>query len=184
MSTRESCKQSRVLQRAAESHQHGAHSAPALVHDVLRSPGQPLDFQTRTFMEGRFGHDFSKVRVYADEKAGASARAVDSLAYTVGNNLVFASGQSAPRTAQGKRLLAHELTHVVQQGGAGGAMQSSLTIGQPNDRYEQEADRMAAFVTAAGTTGERQSPPISALPGGHVQRACASCEADDEKEEK
>jgi hypothetical protein len=63
-------------------------------------------------------------------------------------------------------------------------MQSSLTIGQPHDRYEQEADRMAAFVTAAGTTGERQSSPISALPGGHVQRACASCEADDEKEEK
>jgi hypothetical protein len=185
MSTFESCKQNRVLQRAAESHQHGAHSAPAIVHDALRSSGQPLDFQTRTFMEGKFGHDFSRVRIFADEKAGASARAVNSLAYTVGNNLVFASGQYSPRTAQGTRLLAHELTHVVQQGGAGSAMQSSLTIGQPHDHYEQEADRMAAFVTAAGTTAGRQSPAISALPGGHVQRACASCEAlDDEKEEK
>jgi hypothetical protein len=136
-------------------------------------------------MEGKFGHDFSKVRIYADEKAGASARAVDSLAYTVGNNLVFASGQYSPRTAQGTRLLAHELTHVVQQGGTGGAMQSSLTIGQPHDRYEQEADRMATFVTATNTTGDRQSPAISALQGGHVQRACASCKAaDDEKEEK
>lgn len=181
--TCESCAQKRALQRTAESHHHGDHSVPAIVHEVLRSSGQPLDFQTRTFMEGKFGHDFSKVRIHADEKAGASARAVHSLAYTVGNNLVFGSGQYSPRSAQGTRLLAHELTHVVQQGGTGSAMQSSLTIGQPQDRYEQEADRMAGFI--AGTTAERQLPAISTLQGGQIQRACASCEAaDDEKDEE
>jgi len=159
-------------------------SAPAIVHEVLRAPGQPLDFQTRGFMEGKFGHDFSKVRIHADAKAGASAGAVDSLAYTVGNNLVFASGQYSPRTAAGTRLLAHELTHVVQQGGNRSAMQHSLTIGQPNDRYEQEADRMAAFITSAGRGTEQPAPAISSLPGGHVQRACSSCKADEDEKDK
>jgi len=175
-----------LLQRSCGcggSHQqHADHSVPAIVHEVVRAPGQPLDVQTRSFMEGKFAHDFSKVRIHADEKAGASARAVHSLAYTVGNNLVFASGQYSPQSAQGTRLLAHELTHVVQQGGNSNAMQSSLTIGQPNDRYEQEADRMSAFI--AGTDTERPAPAINALPGGHVQRACASCEAEDEKDEE
>ena len=159
-------------------------SVPAIVHDVLRAPGQPLDFHTRNFMEGRFGHDFSKVRVHADGKAGASASAVNSLAYTVGSNLVFAPGQYSPRTAEGTRLLAHELTHVVQQGGHGSAMQHSLTIGQPNDRYEQEADRMAAFITSAGPGAEQRSPAISALSGGHVQRACSACKAEEDEKDK
>ena len=163
---------------------HRESSVPAIVHDVLRAPGQPLDFQTRSFMEGKFGHDFSKVRVHADAEAGASARAVDSLAYTVGNNLVFASGQYSPRTAAGTRLLAHELTHVVQQGGHGSAMQHSLTIGQPHDRYEQEADRMAAFITSASAATEHQSPAISALSGGHVQRACSACKAEEDEKDK
>jgi Domain of unknown function (DUF4157) len=168
---------------SAAAHQHRESSVPAIVHEVLRAPGQPLDFQTRGFMEGRFGHDFSKVRIHADGKAGASARAVDSLAYTVGNNLVFASGQYSPRTAAGTRLLAHELTHVVQQGGnRSSAMQHRLTIGQPNDRYEQEADRMAALITSA--SNEQPSPAISALPGGHVQRACSSCKAEEDEKDK
>jgi hypothetical protein len=162
------------------AHQHRESSAPAIVRDVLRAPGRPLELQTRTFMEGKFGHDFSKVRVHADERAGASARAVDSLAYTVGNNLVFASGQYAPGTAQGTRLLAHELTHVVQQGGGGNAIQHKLTIGQPHDRYEQEADRMAAFV--AGPTTGQTTPSLSALPASHIQRACSSCQADEDKD--
>lgn len=166
------------------SHKRRESSAPAIVHEVLRAPGQPLDFQTRSFMEGKFGHDFSKVRIHADGKAGASASAVNSLAYTVGNNLVFASGQYAPRTAAGTHLLAHELTHVVQQGGNNSAMQNSLTIGQPNDRYEHEADRMAAFITSAGAGAEQPSPAISALPGGHVQRACASCKAEEDEKDK
>jgi hypothetical protein len=84
---------------------------PLIVHEVLRSPGQPLDSQTRAFFEPRFGHDFSKVRVHTDTRASESTRAVNALAYTVGQDVAFASGQYAPRTDAGARLLAHELAH-------------------------------------------------------------------------
>jgi outer membrane protein OmpA-like peptidoglycan-associated protein len=90
---------------------------PRIVHEVLRSPGQALDAGTRSFMEPRFNHDFSGVRVHTDNRASESATAVSALAFTVGNNIVFTSGQYAPSTLEGRRLLAHELTHVVQQGG-------------------------------------------------------------------
>src|SRR5207245_547548 len=83
-------------------------TVPPIVHDVLRSPGQPLDEQTRTFMEPSFGHDFSRVRVHTDARAAESARSVKALAYTVGRDVVFAAGQYAPATRTGKRLLAHE----------------------------------------------------------------------------
>jgi hypothetical protein len=69
-------------------------------------------------MEQRFGHDFSQVRVHTDAQAARSTRAVDALAYTVGQNIVFGAGQYAPATAMGRKLLAHELTHVLQQTGA------------------------------------------------------------------
>lgn len=90
-------------------------SVPPVVHEVLNSPGQPLDTATRAFMEPRFRHDFSKVRIHTDGKAAESARAVNALAYTVGQNVVFGSGQYVSRTSTGQRLLAHELTHVIQQ---------------------------------------------------------------------
>ncbi len=97
-----------------------AGEAPPIVHEVLRSPGQPLDTEVQTFMEPRFGHDFTKVRVHADAKAAASARAIDAQAYTVGFDLVFAEGRYryAPTTGRGRLLLAHELAHVVQQSAA------------------------------------------------------------------
>jgi hypothetical protein len=88
---------------------------PPIVHDVLRSSGQPLDAATRAFMEPRFGHDFGQVRVHTDAKAVESARAVKALAYTVEKDVVFGAGQYEPETNEGRRLLAHELTHVVQQ---------------------------------------------------------------------
>jgi Domain of unknown function (DUF4157) len=85
--------------------------------DLLEpSSGQPLDAETRAFMEPRFGHDFSQVRVHTDARASESAEAVNALAYTVGPHVVFRSGQYTPGTSAGQRLLAHELTHVVQQG--------------------------------------------------------------------
>jgi len=92
-------------------------TAPPIVPEVLRSPGQPLDAETRAFMEPRFGQDFSRVRVHVDAKAAESARQVNALAYTVGDNVVFGGGQFAPASAAGQGLLAHELTHVVQQSG-------------------------------------------------------------------
>jgi outer membrane protein OmpA-like peptidoglycan-associated protein len=92
--------------------------APTSVHEVLRSPGQPLDATTRGFMEPRFGQDFSGVRVHTDATAAQSARDVSAHAYTVGHNVVFGAGQYQPATSAGRELLAHELSHTIQQGAA------------------------------------------------------------------
>lgn len=101
----------------------GQTAAPPIVYEALRSPGQPLDPGTRAFMEPRFGYDFSRVRVQSGAPAGQSARDVNANAYTVGQNIVFAPGQFAPATRQGRQLIAHELTHVVQQNGGAAAIQ-------------------------------------------------------------
>jgi hypothetical protein len=89
--------------------------APSIVHEVLRSPGQPLDASTRAFFETRFGHDFSGVRVHTGHLAAESALAVNSLAYTVGRDVVFGARQYAPETSFRRKLVAHELAHVIQQ---------------------------------------------------------------------
>jgi hypothetical protein len=85
------------------------------VESVVRSSGHSLDSQTRRYMESRIGFDFSKVKVHADTRAAVSAQALGAHAYTVGNNVVFNAGRYAPQSTEGRRLLAHELTHVVQQ---------------------------------------------------------------------
>lgn len=123
--------------------------APPIVHAVLRSTGQPLDSQTQALMTFRFGHDFSRVRVHTDTQAAESARQVSALAYTVGQDIVFGSGRYSPHTREGQQLVAHELVHTMQQDGHGIAMAGGLSIGNPEDRYEQEADRVAEQVLAA-----------------------------------
>jgi hypothetical protein len=112
--------------------------APPIVHEVLRSPGRPLNPSTREFMESRFGHDFSHVRVHADGRAAESARAVNALAYTVGRNVVFGAGQYQPGTSEGKRLLAHELAHTVQQSN-GFQTGAAAMKGAPTLAYRQTA---------------------------------------------
>ncbi len=105
------------LQRKAESGLKPVDGAvaPSIVDEVLQSSGQPLDAATRAFMEPRFGHDFGQVRVHTDAKAAESARAINAQAYSVGQNVVFGTGQHAPQSSVGQRLLAHELAHVLQQ---------------------------------------------------------------------
>ncbi len=92
--------------------------APPIVRQTLGGSGSPLDSSTRTDMESRFGRDFGDVRVHTDDKAAQSARAIDAHAYTFGNDIVFGEGQFAPQSQASRALLAHELTHVVQQGAA------------------------------------------------------------------
>jgi hypothetical protein len=101
--------------------------APPIVDDVLRSPARSLDPQTRAFMEPRFGHDFSRVRIHADPGASHAANAVQAQAFTFGSDIVFGSGKFAPSSLAGRKLLAHELTHVVQQGAAPAAVTHSPT---------------------------------------------------------
>jgi hypothetical protein len=116
-------------------------TVPPIVHEVLRSPGQPLDTQTRAFFEPRFGYDFTKVRVHSDAKATNSARAMNAQAYTVEQQIVFDAGGPSLSSLKGKRLLAHELTHVIQQHTKG--LPDNVSISQTGDTYEVEADRMA-----------------------------------------
>src|SRR6266487_3342087 len=113
--TSSSKKREGTLQRAAVN-AASTPAVPSIVHDVLNSPGQPLDAATRAFMEPRFGHDFSGVRVHTDARAAESARSVRASAYTAGRNIVFGEGRYAPGTSSGARLLAHELVHTIQQG--------------------------------------------------------------------
>jgi hypothetical protein len=118
---------------------------PSIVHDVLRSSGQPLDAGTRDFMESRFGCDFSRVRLHTDACAAESTRSVSALAYTVGSHVVFAPGQYQPATAAGQRLLAHELAHVVQQSTRSRSAGSELAISKDLS-LEREAEVVAAQV--------------------------------------
>ncbi|HEY3038870.1 MAG TPA: DUF4157 domain-containing protein [Pyrinomonadaceae bacterium] len=99
---------------AAADQSRDAHQ---MVREALRSPGQRLDSETRAFMEPRFGHDFSDVRVHIDAKADESARSVNAQAYTVCQDVVFESGRYSPQSEGGRKLLAHELAHTLQQSG-------------------------------------------------------------------
>jgi hypothetical protein len=104
-----------------------ANQIPPIVKDAVNnSNGRALDPMTREMMESVFDQDFSRVRVHTDPIAAASAQTINALAYTVGSDIVFAPNQFAPNSANGQQLLAHELTHVVQQSQAGAPIQVSL----------------------------------------------------------
>ena len=120
------CEEEEKLQKkSTETADAGASGALDSVHEVLRSSGEPLDDTTRAFMEPRFGRDFGDVRVHTGATASKSASAIGAAAYTVDRNIVFAPGYFAPATTAGRRLIAHELTHTVQQGGG------ALSVGAP-----------------------------------------------------
>ena len=126
-------------------------AAPPAVQQVLSAPGRPLDAGTRAYMEPRFGHDFSQVRVHTDAPAAESARAINARAYTVGRDVVFGAGQYAPGTGEGQRLLAHELVHTLQQErtglrlqrtGAGNCARVTETVDEQRDELAR-AGRIA-----------------------------------------
>ena len=113
-------------------------TAPPVVHDVLRSSGEPLEHATRAAMESRFDTDFSTVRVHTGDSAATSARAVNALAYTVGRDVVLGDAPS-PRTTPGMRVLAHELAHVVQQRHAASPPSGEIALGERGDAFERDA---------------------------------------------
>ena len=135
----------------------GPSTAPPIVEEVLRSPGQLLDAAARQEMEARLGHDFSRVRVHTDAQAAASADAVQAEAYTVGPHVAFASGRYVPSAPAGRRLLAHELAHVAQQGGDGSGLSAPLEVGSPSDPLERQADRAADAALSGGGAGASAS---------------------------
>lgn len=129
--------------------------------------GQPLTAETRALMESRFGHNFADVRVHADEKAAGAASSINASAFTIGRDIVFGAGQYRPDTVAGQRLLAHELTHVVQQQPTSLQSQHAPIISTPGDPHEMEATRVAQ--TFAPVNGARATIP--SVTTGTISRA-------------
>jgi len=126
------------------------HAGHRVLDTIRRSSGHPLDAGARAFFEPRFGRDFSHVRIHTDSPAADSARSIRAHAFTAGSDVFFSSGLYAPHTESGKQLLAHELTHTVQQSHAGlpGSI-SSIGLGRVNDPMETEAHRVSRSVMGA-----------------------------------
>ena len=132
----------RVAVGAPVAGARNAHAAPA-VRLGLSSSGRPLDVPTRAFYESRFGRDLSDVRVHVGPSAAASARALSARAFTVGRDVVMGEGEFRPQTADGRRLLAHELTHVVQQANARGALPDGTVQRQASPELERIRDYLS-----------------------------------------
>jgi len=149
-----------LLQACRPDGEQDAHSRPALVppivRDVIHSAGEPLHEETRGFMEAHFHHDFSRIRVHADAAAAESAAAVGASAYTVGRHVVFGDRQYAPGTLATKRLLAHELRHVQQQGE--GVTADPFTVAPSNTDLERDADRAARRAVSGGAGAGDEIP--------------------------
>jgi hypothetical protein len=124
---------------------HEAPHAPEVSSGILqrKSSGQPLDSQVRDFMENRFGEDFGAVRVHTDTYAAQSARRMNAIAYTTGHDIFFEGNQYLPQTQAGKQLLAHELTHVVQQRAPFSSLSTKAATVAPVDALEREANEVA-----------------------------------------
>jgi len=152
-----------------------------LVERAIGSGGRPLEAQTRRDMEASLGVDLSDVQVHTDSTATASAQAIQAAAYTVGNHVVVQSDRYAPETPAGLELLAHELTHVVQQRSGpveGSPGPGGLMISNPSDRFEQAAQRTAREV-AAGVTTARRAGVQKAAENAPLSDAAASVHRED-----
>lgn len=164
----EECRKRRLQRKAVSS--SGRASAPAIVHSVLRSAGQPLDAATRAFFEPRFGYDFSRVRIHADARAAESARAVGAAAYAVGSDIVFRNGLYSPGTEAGRALLAHELTHVIQQTPRLSRQPAeSGATGDAAKTQRSASDRLAALAAHVEGFANQAESRVNALgPGADV----------------
>jgi hypothetical protein len=153
--------------------------APASVDQALASPGRPLEPALRQDMEQRFDYDFSSVRLHADAVAEQSAQDVNAHAFTVGADIVFGKGKFAPETHEGLHLIAHELTHTVQQKDGVG-VQSSEMISHPDDRAKGVAESMADNLVRARDTAERKEARPSVGPPAIQRQAMSAIQRDDE----
>jgi outer membrane protein OmpA-like peptidoglycan-associated protein len=157
-------------QKASNSTSVG--EAPPMVQNVLSAPGKVLDSVARGFFEPRFGRDFSQVRIHNDKMAAESAQAVNALAYTVGNHVVFDDGKYNLKSVSSRKLMAHELAHTVQQDQTDiGTV--PLSPGEPTDRGEREASRASSTAVNRGGVSvqahrrvgiQRQASPESPSP--------------------
>ena len=155
------------------------------VHNVITSGGTPLPVDVRADMEGRFGQDFGDVRVHNDGAAHESAKSVNAQAYTVGSNIVFQRDKYDPGSDAGKHMIAHELTHVVQQRNGpvdGSDAGGGVKISDPSDRFEQaavaNADRLMS--TPAAAPAPTHDVQRCSVESASVQRQDAPAEEEEE----
>ncbi len=171
-----------MLERAGAERSEAAEQQSAAVRGVLRSPGRPLDDSVRGDMEARLGADFSDVRVHTDRAAHESAASVSAEAYTSGAHIVFRKDRYDPSSEAGRTVLAHELTHVVQQRRgpvAGTDTGGGLAVSDPSDRFEREAERVAQRVTADGAAaGAVDGGAAGAVADGSGRAPVAAAHAD------
>lgn len=184
----------RAVARLFESQLNGAGAArpplASMVNGALSSSSRPLDADTRAFMEARFGYDFSRVQLHTGREAADSAAAVSARAYTVGSDIVFGDGAYSPNSREGRRLIAHELTHIVQQGAgpvSGTASpDGSLYISDPSDQFERAAEATAdrvlsgdpAPAAALAHTGSGSQTGSAAPAAAAVQTASLALQRD------
>ena len=169
------------VQREADGQAPTDHTeAPEAVHGVLGAAGRPLDPSTHDFMASRFGVDFSHVRVHDDASAAASAKAVSAHAYTVGSHLVFGQGRYDPLADDGRRLIAHELAHTIQQGGGASTAlrralcRSAAQCGGPNPgdsgRFSERVEAQQAATAATLHAAPAGSPNAALLARNGLRR--------------
>lgn len=165
----------------------GPTEAPEGLEEAIqqrRGRGQPLDHAVRKQMETSIGADFDDVGVHTDAEADGLNRSLHARAFTTGRDIFFRQGAYDPGTSGGRELLAHELTHVVQQGGS--AIRRKLVVGQPGDAYEQEADAVARSVMQHEDDGKVQRQPEEEKEEETVHRRAEDAplqrEADEEEE--
>ena len=137
-----------------------------------RGRGQALDTGVRRQMESAFGADFSDVRIHTGSESHSLNRAVNAIAFTTGQDIFFRDDAYNPQTSVGKELLAHELTHVVQQGGSG-TLPGKLVVGEPDDCYEREAEQVAKSVAGQLSISSNPSTTTATSTGCPVRRQCA-----------
>jgi hypothetical protein len=162
-----------LVQRKSSGEQEEGSASP--VHDVIgKGGGSTLDAGVRGEMEAKMGHDFSDVKVHTGSDAANASKSVQAQAFTVGNEIVFNEGKYNPSSPEGQRTIAHELTHVVQQRNGsvdGTPREGGISVSDPGDKFEQEAEANADVVMSGG--GGRE---------GHDHAAPAGVQRDAEDE--
>jgi hypothetical protein len=141
-----------------------------------RGGGHELDSQVQRTMSQQLGSDLSEVKIHTSSEANQLSQTLQAKAFTTGQDIFFKEGEYNPHSTEGQKLLAHELTHVVQQSQGRVSNGSGMTVNQPGDRHEQEANRVAEEVARPGSLSNdplnvaAQGEQSSALPGAGVQR--------------
>jgi hypothetical protein len=139
-----------------------------------RGAGQTLDEGMATKAGGAMGQDFSGVKVHTDSGADNLSRQLGAKAFTTGSDIFFREGAYNPKSSEGQHLIAHELTHVVQQGASAPSVQGKMTVNDPNDQYEAEADAVASTVMShEEDSAQREGAPEDELQEMPVQREAA-----------